>query len=76
MQTWINFEDDQRNIFIDTKSIDTTDKNAKKFYSTELNGVCNKAVKESWYEYQSLAEITLIKTTMLLKSAYRNSEEE
>jgi hypothetical protein len=52
METWINFEDDERNIFLDSKSNDTADKNTKKFYSTELTGVCNKAVMESWYEHQ------------------------
>jgi hypothetical protein len=52
METWINFEDDQRNVFLVTKCNDTADKCNKQFYSTELTGVCNKAVMKSWYEYQ------------------------
>jgi hypothetical protein len=43
-ETCINFEDDRRNLFLDTKSNDTADKNTKKFDITELTGVCNKAV--------------------------------
>jgi len=52
METCVNFEDDRRNVPSDTKSNDTADKSNKKFYISELTGVCNKAVIESWYEYQ------------------------
>jgi len=70
METCINFEEDRRNLYLDTKSNDTADKSTKKFYITELTGACNKAVKESWCEYQYVEEIPLIKIIILLKSAY------
>ena len=43
METCINFEYDQRNVFLDTKSNDTADKSIKKFDIAELNGVRNKS---------------------------------
>jgi hypothetical protein len=70
METFINCEDDRRNVFLDTKSNDTANKSTKKFYITELTGVCNKAPMEAWYEYQQVGEIPLIKIIILLKSAY------
>jgi hypothetical protein len=70
METCINFEDERRNLFLDTKSNDTAGKSTKKFDTAEFTGVCNKAVMESWNEYQSVGEIPLIKIIMLLKSPY------
>jgi hypothetical protein len=70
METCINFEEDRRNVFLDIKCNDTANKSTKKCYITELTGACNKAVKESWYEYQYVEKIPLIKIIILLQSAY------
>jgi len=74
MEMCFNFEDYRRNVFLDTKSNNTADKSNKKFCITELNGECNKAVIESWYEYQYAGEIPLIKIIMSLKSAHTSCQ--